>query len=488
MWRWKKKRFVVILLLLVLFFSSSPVEITNSDLFGCLQTTKKTGAKCQQKENKMNNRWISGGGWSNSGGIFFFFCQVCSARETTRRSFVVFDTERMKEREKEKNDGRKCSKVCVFFVGDYLEFDTSSKFSTRSKMTMTDDERIDDRRRETYRERHHHPLARWSFLIDLRQLDQHVHHLCVVHLHRPNWNPWSYPFETWSSVTFLVTLEEKKTMGNFRTNGDELFVSAEPLMENVFEPREAWTLGLAKWITSPLSLNILTCRSRRRRVQRRWERERHRTNLFDALDVVCGEFFQRALKFLVIHVGLSMNDFLLSTSCALKENDVTKRRGKEEEFRRRTLPPILIALALSASSFNFFWLTWNTGVASVDVVFWSEDMKINLIFRLKKNHKKEFYGYLLSSSSGRVETEEEGEGGEELYCKETRWTKHYCCSNESMKAQGRNERNSSIWHCFRLSSTRCCRSDLQRAFGFTLKKTTCRLGGLSEEWRWNFFA
>ena len=41
---------------------------------------------------------------------------------------------------------------------------------------------------------------------------------------------------------------------------------------------------------------------------------------------------------------------------------------------QQTLPPILIALALSASSFNFFWLTWKAGAASEDVVVCSEDM------------------------------------------------------------------------------------------------------------------
>ena len=84
-----------------------------------------------------------------------------------------------------------------------------------------------------------------------------------------------------------------------------------------------------------------------------------------------------------------MNDFLLSTSGAL---DRIPNDGWESEHCPLTLPPILIALALSASSFIFFWLTWNTGLASLDVVvvvvvtaaFWSEDMKIRLIFRLKK--------------------------------------------------------------------------------------------------------
>ena len=81
--------------------------------------------------------------------------------------------------------------------------------------------------------------------------------------------------------------------------------------------------------------------------------EERETHLFNALDVVRSEFFQRALKFLVIDVGLSMNDFLLSTSGSLEKQKRSERHERTES-RQRTLPPILIALALSLSSFNFF--------------------------------------------------------------------------------------------------------------------------------------
>ena len=105
--------------------------------------------------------------------------------------------------------------------------------------------------------------------------------------------------------------------------------------------------------------------------------------LFNALNVVCSEFFQWTLKFFVISISWSMNNFLLSSSCTLG------KINKRTHFifcssNQRTLPPILIASARSASSFNFFWLTWN-GVVSV---FCSEDMVNTLIFSLKKRERE----------------------------------------------------------------------------------------------------
>lgn len=145
------------------------------------------------------------------------------------------------------------------------------------------------------------------------------------------------------------------------------FVSAAPLIANVFELSDACTLGLAKWITSPLSLNRLTYLKKNNSKSELIQIDIS-MNLFDAWDIVCRKFFQWTLKFFVIYVSWSMNNFLLSTSCTLWIY-LQWITIKHEEKNTHTLPPIFMAFALSANSFNFFWLTWNTGVASLDIVF-----------------------------------------------------------------------------------------------------------------------
>ena len=110
--------------------------------------------------------------------------------------------------------------------------------------------------------------------------------------------------------------------------------SAWPVIVKVLAARDAWTLGLLKWITVPWFVNMLTCKANtsdssllsktpRRRVAS-GERPKQVVlwrgksgHLFDAGDVVDSELLQGELQLLVVSGGCPVHDLLLPASTAL---------------------------------------------------------------------------------------------------------------------------------------------------------------------------
>ena len=195
--------------------------------------------------------------------------------------------------------------------------------------------------------RHQHLLVHWLFhFVHFLIVDHHVRRICVDRIHHLGHHPLTYPFGTWSSVTSLAELEKtiEVTMeGDVCDRGRSCLhlVSDGPLTANVFEPSDACTFGFVKWITSPSSLNMLTYGNDKKWLNGAKTFVRY---LFNALNTIGTQFFQWALKFLVVGVGRTMDDFLLSACGTLRD----KQMFSSTE-----------TLAIINKPCHQFWLHWH---------------------------------------------------------------------------------------------------------------------------------